>query len=72
METILREFTFLTDEQFGIITKLCLKYTAEQEITRNDAPDEMLVFFYNYVKKKLDKMIKARKRMEKRRAENEN
>lgn len=40
METILREFTFLTDEQFGIITKLCLKYTSEEEINRNDAPEK--------------------------------
>lgn len=71
METILRKFTFLNDEQFGIITKLCLKYSNNEEITRNDATDEMITFFYNFVKKELDTMMKARKRMERRR-NNEN
>lgn len=65
METVLNRFTFLTDEQFGIIAKLCLKYSKEEEITRDDAPTEMLAFFYNYVKKDLDRMIKARKRQRK-------
>lgn len=67
METILRRFTFLSNEQFGTITKLCLKYSINEEITRNDATDEMLAFFYSYVKKDLDNMIKARKRVERRR-----
>lgn len=69
METILNRFTFLTDEQFGTITKLCLKYSAGTEITRDDATGEMLAFFHTYVKKDLERMIKARNRMNKRRTE---
>ena len=69
METILNRFTFLTDEQFGTITKLCLKYSAGKEINRDDAKSEMLAFFHTYVKKDLDRMIKARNRMKKGRKE---
>lgn len=69
METILRKYSHLTDEQFGKITKLSLKYIAGEEITDTT---NMGLFFDRYVRKELDQMLKARKRTKERRAKNAN
>ena len=71
MERILRQFSFLDNEKFGIITKLCLKYSANEEITESDGNAEMLLFFNSCVKPQLKEMMRARKKEQKRRMKNE-
>lgn len=67
MKTILRQYTHLNNEELGAITRLCLKYDNEEEITEQDGTPQQLLYFNNNPKKQIDKLIKARKRMERNR-----
>jgi hypothetical protein len=69
METILRKYTHLTNEQFGHITKLILDYIAGKEVTDTS---NMGLFFDRYIRRELDQMLKARKRTAERRKKNAN
>lgn len=72
MEKVLRKFIFLTDEQYGQIVRMCLKYSANEEITETDGTPENIIFFHFYVKKELDKVLKARERTRKRKEAKQN
>lgn len=67
METIIRKYSYLSDEQLGQIVKLSLKYIDNEEITDNDATKEMRQCFNMFVRKDLDKMLKDRSRMRQKR-----
>lgn len=67
MENIIRKYSYLSDEQLGQIAKLSLKYIDGEEITENDATKEMRQCFNMFVRKDLDKLLRDRDRMRKKR-----
>lgn len=67
METIIRKYRYLSDEQLGQIVKLSLKYIDNEEITDDDATKEMRQCFNMFVRKDLDKMLRDRSRMRQKR-----
>lgn len=67
MIAILKQYTHLNNEEFAVIVRLCLKYSGGEEITEQDGTPQQLLFFNNNPKPQIDKLIKARKRMERNR-----
>ena len=62
METILREFRNLPNEQYGKLVKLIFNYVDTKEI---DGDIELVVYFNYYVKNKVDYLLKQRQRTNK-------
>lgn len=61
MEAILRKFSFLDDRRFGAMVKLTLQYLNDEKL--NAETDDM-AFFRIYFEKKLNRVLKDRKRKE--------
>lgn len=64
MEKILRQFSYLSNEQFGLICKLAFLYIDDLELPE-DVDRKTKVFFNLNVKPLLDYMLKQRKRTKK-------
>ena len=62
METILKEFTYLSDSQFGCLVKICLYYSEHRAIPNRVEDNSILYLFQNLVKCKLDRLLKQRDR----------
>lgn len=68
MEKILRQFSYLNDEQYGLICKLAFLYVDGLDFQENT--DQKTKAFFNVnVKPKLDYMMKQRQRTRRNREE---
>lgn len=68
MENILRQFSYLNDEQYGLICKLAFLYVDGLEFPE-DTDKKTRIYFNINVKPKLDYMIKQRERTKRNRKE---
>lgn len=62
METILKKYRFLSDEQFGKMIKLSISYLCGEEL-KGSAED--LAFFEIYFEKDISNIIRNRKKSKK-------
>ena len=69
METILREFRNLPNEQYGELVKMVFRYIDTNEICGDS---KMTVFFRYYVQKKIDYLLKQRARTKRNMEEKNN
>ncbi len=59
METIIKKYMYLEPERFGNIVKIIITYSETGQLNGNE---DDLAFFEIYIRKEVDKMLKARKR----------
>ena len=73
---IFKNYTFLSNEEFGALFKMSIQYLENNSINENEFKKEYVMFFYIHLKKELDFMIKERNRKkkyyERRKINNEN
>ena len=68
MEKILRQFSYLNDEQYGLICKLAFLYVDGMKF-EEDTDQKTKAFFNINVRPKLDYMMKQRQRTKRNREE---
>lgn len=62
---IFKNYTFLSNEEFGSLFKMAIQYIDNNSINENEFKKEYVMFFYVHLKRELDFMIKERNRKKK-------
>lgn len=62
IKKILKKYIFLSNEQFGQISKMAYRFEDGEEIDKNDTTIENQMFFKIYIQPDVEHMLNERKR----------